>query len=41
MSSVTVNFKKNINIFTTLIKLLNNDKTIIIINNIKLIHKTI
>ena len=35
------NFKKNINIFITLIKLFNNNKTIIIIDNMKLIHKMI
>ena len=41
MSLITINFKKNMNIFTILIKLLNNDKMMIIINDMKLIYKKI
>ena len=39
--SVITNFKKNINTFTTLIKLLNYKKIIIIIKNLKSIYKYI
>ena len=41
MSLTIENLKKNINIFITLIRLFNNDKTTIIINEIKLVHKII
>ena len=41
MSSATINLKKNINIFITLIELFINDKIIIIIDEMKSIHQLI
>ena len=41
MSLIIVNFKKNMNIFIMLMRLLNNDKVIIIIDNIKSVYKMI
>ena len=41
MLLIIINFEKNINTFAILIKLLNNNKIIIITNNIKLIYKII
>ena len=41
MSLITANFKKYINIFTILKKLFNNNKAIIIADNMKLTYKII
>ena len=41
MSLTIVNLKKNINIFITLMRLFNNNKITIIINEIKSVHKII
>ena len=41
MFSVMANFKKNMNTFATLTKLLINDKVMTITDDLKLIHKLI